>query len=679
MASGLQSAAEPDQPLLLMTRPAIPAATMAVLGTSLLPLGSEPHQELPPLVVTALRGSVLPEHFSGNATVIDETAVADSGVRSLGELLATQGGLRVSSTSGDAARGTIHLRGFGDNAASRTLIMIDGKPLNRPDMGGIALQEIPLARVARVEILRGSQTARFGDQAVGGVINIVTKKGTDRTNTTWEIAAGSSNYRLARFNHSQAIHGQNLTLDAEQNQTDGWRENSMNEVTSLATSWSGRVNQNFELSGSLAWVDQAGRFPGPLSLAQYQQDPRQSIYADTRFADQYSSRQTGVRAVVAGTLELGGPGTLALPVAYQTRDLSWNFGPGSHTDNLLDTVGFNPVLRQSGSDWSIEEGVVFRQDAMEITQFREMARLRPSSHSELDRTVFGGFLAGEWEPWTDWHLNGAARVETSTLDADTRNVRFPSDPNLNFNRGSDETNSAWQLGIRWEPRLDQAAWFRYDNLYRLPTTDEIASYQGFPMAEPFNDQLHAETGHNLELGAEWTPEPWLLKVNAFMQYLNGEIAYDYVRNLNVNLAKTHRLGGEVELAYQAESWTASIRYAGIDATYADGPYDGSDICLVPNHQVSSILELRPHRALVVQLEHQLQSAAFEGNDFANTQPKLPAISVTNLMLRYQPKDGLSCYVRINNLFDEDYATVKYSGLWYPAAGRQLQCGMRYEF
>ena len=124
-----------------MTRLVIPAATTAALGACLLPLRREPTQELPPLVVTALRGSVLPEHFSGNATVIDEAAVVKAGVRSLGELLEIQGGLRVSSTAGDTARGTIHLRGFGDNSASRVLVMVDGRPLNRPDMSGIALQE----------------------------------------------------------------------------------------------------------------------------------------------------------------------------------------------------------------------------------------------------------------------------------------------------------------------------------------------------------------------------------------------------------------------------------------------------------------------------------------------------------------------------------------------------------
>jgi outer membrane receptor protein involved in Fe transport len=92
-----------------------------------------------------------------------------------------------------------------------------------------------------------------------------------------------------------------------------------------------------------------------------------------------------------------------------------------------------------------------------------------------------------------------------------------------------------------------------------------------------------------------------------------------------------------------------------------------------------MLEYRPHRTLAIQLEHQWQSACYEGNDFTNTQPKLPAFDVMNLVLRYQPVEGLSCYLRVANLWDEDYATIKYSGLWYPAAGRQFQLGIRHAF
>ena len=634
--------------------------------------------DLPPLVVTARRGSVLPEHFSGNATVIDEEKVKQSGARSLGELLETAGGLRVTSTTGDSSRGTVSLRGFGENAGARTLVLMDGKPLNRPDMGGVNLQEIPLARVARVEILRGSQTARFGDQAVAGVINIVTRQAEEKPTTTTEIAAGSDGWWLGRLNHSTSQNGYRFTLDAEYNHNDGWRDNSMSETGSLAIGLTKRVNNRLELNSAFSWVDQNGRFPGPLTTSQYYDNPRQSNY-DGPFADQYGSEQTTTRADVGAKLDCGVVGELEIPATWMGRDLFWNMGPGSHADNFLDTLILSPTLRQSGNGWNIEEGLSLRNDQMDVTLFRDMERQRPKSYSELERTTLSVFADGDWEPWENWHFNGAIRAAWSTLDASSRDVRRPNDPKLNFDRTNDETNAALQLGLRWEPTIDQSVWFRYDRLYRLPGIDEIAAYQGFPLSQPFNDQLEAETGHNFELGTEWTHGPWSLKANAFAQFLNGEIIYDYLRNLNVNLADTRRLGGELEASYQTTRWTTSIRYAGVDARFASGPYDGNRIYLVPAHLLTSAVEYRPHETVAIRLEHQFQSACPEGNDFTDTQPDLPSFQVMNLMLRYRPIPAFSCYLRINNLWDEHYATLKYSGAWYPAAGRQFQLGIRHAF
>lgn len=653
-------------------------ATLAACSAMVAPLCAQSVIELPALVVTARRGSILPEHFSGNATVIEEKQVRESGSRSVGELLQSQAGLRITSSSGDVSRGSVSLRGFGENASSRTLILIDGKPINRPDMAAANLQEIPIARVARVEILRGSQTARFGDQAVGGVINIVTKQPTDGKSLQLETAFGSERTRITRLSHAQDKDGQKLTIDAEFNRTDGWRENSMSESDSLSTAWSRQPSPDLRLNGAVSWGRQQGRFPGPLSTSQYLANPRQSIYTGNS-PEQYGSSQTTVRADLGAELDTAHLGTAALPVSWQSRDLAWNMGPGQHADNALHTLTLTPSLQQLEGDWKLQQGIDLRSDWLDVTNYREMARLRPSAFSYLQRQVWGAYALADWNPLPDWHFNAAARAAWSDLNAKSRNVKSPNNPKLNFSRSGSEENAAAQLGVRWEPSTAWAAWLRYDRLYRLPSVDEIAAYQGFPLAEPFNDQLAAETGHNLELGAEWTTGPWLLRANGFAQQLNGEIAYDYTRNLNVNLTDTTRVGGELEAGYQGEGWSASVRYSGVDARFADGPYDGNRISLVPEHQLCSTLGFQLHERVDLQVEHQWQSECIEGNDFSNSQPGLPSFSVMNVMLTYRPAERVSCYFRVTNLWDEHYATLKYSGVWYPAAGRQFLLGVRYDF
>ncbi|WP_265594291.1 TonB-dependent receptor [Haloferula sp. BvORR071] len=621
--------------------------------------------------------SVLPPHFAGSATVIDSEQIAKSGVRSVADLLAAQGGIRLTSTSGNSSDSAVHMRGFGENSSSRVLVLVDGRPVNRPDMAGVSWLEIPIARLDHVEILSGSQTARFGDHAVGGVINLVTKDG-GKAATVVEGAGGSDGYMLARLSHQDTWAGNRVAFDLEHNFTDGWRDNSYNELESAAFRWGRDLTPGIATDFGVSWADEEGGFPGPLTKDRFLLNPRESIYALAGQADQYFSEQN--RYTADGTLLLGKGSdySFAIPLSFYQRDLQWNFGPGFHTDNLLETITLSPHFDARGESWSAQAGLDFSRDTLDLQQYAEIARIHRTGQAALDREILGLHANADWEPWKDWHLSAAARWAQSEVDANARSFTFPSDPALNFDRGNDGDNQAYQVGLRWDARKDLSTWLRYDRLYRLPSMDEIASYQGFPLSVPFNDQLHAETGDNVELGAEWNPGNWSLRVNGFLQWMEGEIAYDYLRNLNVNLADTKRSGVELSTGYHAERWSADLHYTLLHAEYESGPYAGKEVYLVPNRALSATISCRPLDCVTVQAEYQYTGDAFEGNDFQNVQEKLPSYAVTNLLLRYEPRPGLSIYARVNNLFDKNYATVKYSGIWYPAAGRQFIVGIRRE-
>ena len=641
-------------------------------------LAEDGAQELSPMVVEARQDSLVPPYFPGNVTVIEEATIQQSGARSVADLLTSQGGVRVTSFSGNASGGTLSLRGFGENSSSRVLILVDGRPLNRPDMAAASLQEVPLSRIARIEILRGSQTARFGDQAVGGVINFITKSA-DKPRSSVEVALGSEEYSLVRLAHDGRYAGNGVAFDYERNFSAGWRENSASELESAGLRWERELRKGSELRAGISWADEFTGFPGPLSEKEYRENPRQSIYVKSGQADQYFSQQTTQRADAGLRLGKGGDLSLDLPIAFSRGDQAWNLGPGFHSDNLLETWSATPVARLVRGRASAELGLTARREELSLDQFAEISREKQTGHAELRRDVIGGFTSAEWEPWTGWHLSAAARWQQTTLDAMAQSFLFPEDPALNFSRGNREQDHAYQLGIRWEPRTDLSLWLRYDSLYRLPSTDEIASYQGLPLTVPFNDQLKAETGHNLELGAEYTNDGWKLRTNGFFQQLNGEIIYDYQKNLNVNFATTQRLGAEIDLSYQARLWEANVHFTQLDASFQSGQYAGKNVCLVPEQELAANFSIHPHEQFTVQAEYQFTGASYEGNDFKNTQEPLPSYGVANLLLRYEPKPGVSFYARINNLLDEQYATIKYSGVWYPAAGRTFQCGVRYEF
>lgn len=662
-----------------MSRPLIACGlhSLALLVMAAEVRGDE-EEQLPEMVVQGVRGSVVPAHFAGSATVIDAEKISNSGARSVADLLVSEGNLVLSSTSGNTSDGQVQLRGFGENAASRVLVLIDGQPVNRPDMAGISWLEVPLSRIERVEILRGSQTARFGDNAVGGVINLITRSGGDKPVTTLEAAGGSDGYFLTRAGYSQKTGDQDFSFDLERNLSDGWRQNSATELESASGRWRKTWAKRDELRLGFGWTDEYGEFPGPLSKSRYLADPRQSIYTLAGQGDEYFSEQTTWRGDATLVLGVGDHGSVKIPVTWSRRDQSWNFGPGSHTDNLLDAWMLAPEFLYEGGNWSATVGGNYRRDTLDLQQYAEIERIHRTAEAALDREVYGVFTNFEWEPWKKWHVTGAARFERAEVNAEARSLVDSESSALNFARSNSESNSGFQLGLKWEPMAEWSAWMRYDRLYRLPSTDEIASYQGYPLTVPFNDQLHAERGHNVELGTEYAPGAWNFRLNGFAQWLEGEIAYDYLRNLNVNFSNTQRIGIEGDIGYRTPMWEAKLHAGWLDAKFTDGAYAGNNVYLVPHVDATALLACHPVKELTVQGEYQYVSNAFEGNDFQNTAEKLPSHGVANLLLRYEFKPGLSGYLRVNNLLDERYATVKYSGVWYPAAGRQFQLGLRRE-
>src|SRR5262249_5756351 len=112
------------------------------------------------------------------STVITAQDIAHSPSNNLPDILAQVPGLQLTTLFGSPVNGvktSVDLRGFGAFATANTLILINGRRLNDIDMAQVDLSTIPLTSIERIEITRGNSGAvLYGDNAIGGVINIVT-------------------------------------------------------------------------------------------------------------------------------------------------------------------------------------------------------------------------------------------------------------------------------------------------------------------------------------------------------------------------------------------------------------------------------------------------------------------------------------------------------------------------
>jgi len=129
---------------------------------------------LAPIVVTATRQAARVDELMADVSVITRDEIEQAGVSSIEQLLARQPGLQYTANGGPGTNSGIFIRG---TAAKQSIVLVDGVRFGSVTSGEAALSRIPLAQVERIEILRGPASSLYGADAIGGVIQIFTRRG----------------------------------------------------------------------------------------------------------------------------------------------------------------------------------------------------------------------------------------------------------------------------------------------------------------------------------------------------------------------------------------------------------------------------------------------------------------------------------------------------------------------
>jgi iron complex outermembrane recepter protein len=199
--------------------------------------------EMKEVVVTATRHEQEILKVPSHITVITQEEIQNSNAAHLGDLLRSEAGLWTVNTSGSSPTGIfIDGRGFnnGGGNGSRILVLIDGRRMNLVDTSHPDWSTIPIESIERIEIVRGSSTAVYGDNAMAGVINIMTKKGAGgpslKLSSDWRHfdcspdRKGHKRFRSECWNRDAGLSGTDGALSyylyGGYESTDGFRENS---------------------------------------------------------------------------------------------------------------------------------------------------------------------------------------------------------------------------------------------------------------------------------------------------------------------------------------------------------------------------------------------------------------------------------------------------------------------
>ncbi len=652
--------------------------------------------ELPPIVVT-------PSSVDGSAftvphglSVITAADIAKATVSNLGELLSREAGLTLKSFSGSDKNASIDIRGMGDTAVSNVLVMVDGVRLNESDLSGADLSSIALSEIDRIEIVRGGGAVRYGDGAVGGVINILTRQpATGSVHGSVQADAGSYGAQGLRASLSGGRGDWSARATASRALRDGYRENSafnrsdgsleVRYATALASF-------SPELFARLSVHQDTYGLPGPVSAADFVGSASQRRDSNAPFDGGSTDDRT---LTVGANLDFGTAGLLEFLLNRRDRDNPY-------------IIGYTPLLSRADQASRIESNRQEMQlrysldfDALGHTHSLDMGVHRQTAdylrgENGTDGRGCSTRRSGNIEgtgAYAETTLRGPgglalnAGVRANRLASDYRDEKYdqvcvsyfpPSGCVQGYlpQNASRNTwnNQAYELGLTWEASPSQVFFASGSRHFRAPNIDELALAAA---------DLRPQHGVTAEVGMRLKPGSGTeLSATLFGMRIQDEIYYGQDPTTGASLnrnydAPTRRLGGELQGRWRlAASLTLNANLA-----YVQPRFEGTDADVphVPRWTANAHLEWHARDALRLFATARHVGARYDGNDLTNRDfPVLPTYTVYDLAARYVLRD-IEITAAVNNLFDKVYSTVGYSATYYPMPGRNYALSLLWRF
>ncbi|WPL82390.1 TonB-dependent receptor [Bordetella hinzii] len=216
--------------------------------------------ELAPVVVTGSLTQQEQKDALGDISVIDRAAIERAGQSSVAELLQRQPGVEINNNGGPQTATSVFLRGAN---ANQTLLLVDGRRMNTATLGAGDFQGMPLDNIERIEILRGTASSLYGADAIGGVINIITRKGGgDRPlSVHGNVGYGTHDTSRVSVGLDGAANGWRYALDAGYGRSRGY--NATAKTVGGAPNWGYNADRDgYEqdnVSGSLGYTWKPGQ------------------------------------------------------------------------------------------------------------------------------------------------------------------------------------------------------------------------------------------------------------------------------------------------------------------------------------------------------------------------------------------------------------------------------------
>ena len=597
---------------------------------ALLLLGSHPvvADELDPIIVTATRTAQTANESLASVTIITRKDIERQQTQSVQDVLRGLPGISIANNGGPGKATSIFLRG---TESDHVLVLIDGVKVGSATLGTTAFQHIPIDQIERIEIVRGPRSSLYGSEAIGGVIQIFTRKGGGTLKPFFSVSSGKYHTRNVSAGLSGGGSSGWFNISASGIDTKGFNACDGKPSPGGAGCFANEPDKDDyrNLSGSL----RAGyRFENRLEVDVH----ALRTSGDTSFDGNFVNESESIQQILGGTVRFSPAGIWQVTLTGgRSRDESENFKDGifmSRFDTERDTISLQ-------NDFSILDnhlltlGLDYQRDRIDGT----------TAYPITSRDAKGLF----------------AQFQGTVANHDLQ-LSLRQDDNEQFGK---HTTGGLGLGHALGKNLRLTA--TYGTAFKAPTFNELY-FPGFG-----NPAIHPEKSRSFELGLNGKAGWGRWSFNVYETRVDDLIAFDSstFAPANINLARIRGL--ETILTTQIKGWDLNMNLTLLD----------------PENRVSGanngkVLPRRAKQSLRFEADRQFgkyimgATLLAEGkryDDLANTR-ELSGYMTIDLRAEYALAKDWSLQARVENLFDKDYETAAF----FNQPGRGLYMTLRYQ-
>ena len=577
--------------------------------------------------------------------------IEQSGSFSIFDFLSQHTSINIQPQYGNKASPLIDMRGYGMEAGYQNIIInVDGERLNRIDTVPQIIGNIPLKSIERIEILRGSGSVRFGDGAMAGVINIITKNTVEQS---FQSVIGTQGAQSNILNTGYQGDSFNIMLNTSSEKNDGQvvsdpsgdKAKSNNDYNKLTLNLA--LTNDLKVKMSILNSRSNNYFPNNLTKTQLLADPSQNGTGNEYTNNDYDTDSYSLKTSYQFNPNLG------INMSYFKEDMSL-YSQAYYGNSLqdYDTESFNISLPYHGEKYAFTSGIQVtdaqRKDGVGDVTKKNKAIFVEAETQLTDAILISGGLRHEK---VDYTYNGASSLKT------------------------EESLNAYEAGINYQINNQFSIFTNISHAYLAPDVDRFFIGVGYPVVDrTFNAFIDPAKSNTINLGFNYKEQHHSTLFTTYYTDLEDEIVYNPNSYINENIDNSEKYGLEIQHTHKVGNKTVlGINYNFVKANIgsnAQGFTDGNAMPGVPRQTLIANVNYQFIGNGFITLSHAWRERSYDMGDFANARDKeQPLYSSTDVSINYNLKnvskfEEVAIFGSINNIFEHTNAIATNGNSFY---------------